>query len=296
MESGASKRRSSSSLLKRGWVRTLTKTYRSPGSPPGSGDASPCPPSRRCWPESTPALGAGGGGHHLAEGGLLDPGHLAGAPALIAGHRRGSRLRPRPAARRAGLHPRDLDGGLKAGGHLLQGHIQVVAEVATPSRPPAATPASAAEEYVEDGPAAASGEAEAPEEVLEVDAPEEVLLGVAAVYPGVAELVVLLPLVGVGEDGVGLGDLLEPLLGVGLLGLIGMVLEGELPVSAFDLFRVGFLFDPENLVVVSLAPCHRLSSPHLQRSHPAFRRPLFTDTASSTGPRRRSFTDFISSR
>jgi len=49
-----------------------------------------------------------------------------------------------------------------------------------------------------------------------------------------AELVVLLPLLRIGEDGVGLGDLLELLLRAGLLGAVRMVLHGQLAVSSLD--------------------------------------------------------------
>src|SRR4051812_20854300 len=71
-----------------------------------------------------------------------------------------------------------------------------------------------------------------------------------------ARLVVLLAAGGVGEDVVGLGDLLEPLLGldpVGAVGVrVGVVLPGQLPVRLLDLVRLGVLGHAERLVVVLL--------------------------------------------
>ncbi len=58
---------------------------------------------------------------------------------------------------------------------------------------------------------------------------------------------------GIGQDVVGLGDLLEPLLGL-LVALVAVrvVLARELPVGLLDLLVGGVLADPQDLVVVGL--------------------------------------------
>src|SRR5262249_20513733 len=68
-----------------------------------------------------------------------------------------------------------------------------------------------------------------------------------------AGVVVLLALLSVGQDVVRLGDLLEPLLrlGVALVG-VGVVLAGELPVRLLDLVRGRGLGDVKSLVIVLL--------------------------------------------
>jgi len=150
----------------------------------------------------------------------------------------GSRARLGPAAPAGGavLRAGNLDCGLQAGGGLLQGDAHIIAQVPATRRAPAA--ATPSEEHIEDALSAsarpAPAKAESPQQILEVDPPEEVLLRVLAVDAGMAELVVLLPLLRIGEDGVGLGDLLELLLRAGLLGAVRMVLHGQLAVSSLD--------------------------------------------------------------
>ena len=76
----------------------------------------------------------------------------------------------------------------------------------------------------------------------------------APLTPGVAEAVVGRPLVGVGEDRVGLGRFLELLLGVLVARIaVGMVLQRQLAVRALDLLVAGRPGDAEDLVVVALA-------------------------------------------
>ena len=60
--------------------------------------------------------------------------------------------------------------------------------------------------------------------------------------------VVLRPLLGIPENGVGFGDLLEAVLGVGLLAAIGVVPRCELAERALDRVRVSR--DAETFVVV----------------------------------------------
>src|SRR4029079_1095380 len=68
--------------------------------------------------------------------------------------------------------------------------------------------------------------------------------------PGLAELVVLLALVGVLQDLVGLGDLLEAVLGPRLFRDVGMELTRQLAVGALDLLLGRRPLDAERLVVV----------------------------------------------
>ena len=141
----------------------------------------------------------------------------------------------------------DPDGLLAAAQDPFEGHLDGHLEVLT--RRPAGLPA---EEAVEQ--AAAEIEAEAAEQVLEVDAPEQVLGGEpgdAGKTPGI----VLPPLLLVREDRVGLGDLLEPLLGARLLVPVRVVLERELPERVLDDRLVGVARDAEDLVVIAL--CRR---------------------------------------
>ena len=70
--------------------------------------------------------------------------------------------------------------------------------------------------------------------------------------PVLADLVVLLALVGVTEDVVGRADLLEAVLGARVG--VRVVLLGQLPVGARDLLVGGRRDDPEHLVVVLLEP------------------------------------------
>ena len=72
--------------------------------------------------------------------------------------------------------------------------------------------------------------------------------GVRVALPVRPERVVALALLGVGQDGVGLVDLLEALRGA--LVDVRVVLAGELPVGRLDGLVVGGLRHAENLVVV----------------------------------------------
>src|SRR4030095_9240931 len=71
-----------------------------------------------------------------------------------------------------------------------------------------------------------------------------------------ADRVVLLALVGIGEDLVGLVDLLEALLGLGLLVHVRVVLPGELPVRLLDVLGRGVLRHAEGLVIVLVLDRH----------------------------------------
>ena len=84
-----------------------------------------------------------------------------------------------------------------------------------------------------------------------------------------AAAVVALALLGIAEDVVGLGDLLEALLGAGLLVRVRVVLAGELAVRLLDVLLGGLLVDPEDLVVVAWRAIGRLSTPPPRRARAA---------------------------
>ena len=80
---------------------------------------------------------------------------------------------------------------------------------------------------------------------------------------GKTELIITGTLVGVAEDVIGLGSLLELLLGGLFLGiglallLIGVVLDGQLAVSLLQVVGSGILVHAQYLIVISLL-CHIL--------------------------------------
>ena len=151
------------------------------------------------------AGGAGAGPHHLTEG---DPGHLAqlaAAAARLAGPNRGSGLGAVAAAALAG---RDrLDRHLARGSreHLGEAHLDSRRDVAAAHRPGRAEPEQLAEQRVA-----------APEErgqhILEAAEGVGARRPAAGAQALVAEGVIGAAAVGVGEDLVGLGGLLELLL------------------------------------------------------------------------------------
>lgn len=75
-----------------------------------------------------------------------------------------------------------------------------------------------------------------------------------AVDAGMAELVVASLLVGVAEDIVGLGSLLEFFLGILVAGVtVGVIFEGQLTVGLFQIVGGGVLVDAENLIIIALS-------------------------------------------
>ena len=98
------------------------------------------------------------------------------------------------------------------------------------------------------------------EDVREAAEPGRVEAGVAAAArdPGLAEHVVGLAPAGIGQDLVGLVDLLEPRLRLGLRVDVGVPLLGGLAERALDRGVVGASLDAEDLVVVLLRSHGRL--------------------------------------
>ena len=187
-------------------------------------------------PPQAAASGAGGGRLHLAEDGVGDAAHLAGAPALAAG---------------VVLDPFGLDEAehLDLLGHalgdLLEGQLDLDAQVGPlhPARAATATAESTPEGAPEDV-------AELAEDVVHVHA------GTASrstAHSGVTEAVVLGPLLLVAQDLIGLGRLLEPGLGIGVVGvLVGVVLDGQLPIGLLDVGIGCPPVDAEDLVEIAL--------------------------------------------
>src|SRR5437016_1440135 len=187
----------------------------------------PRPFRLQTWPDCvpagilTPGVAAGLGDREEA---LLEA-DLPRALALRTDARRGPRLGAAPVARVAGREARHRDRLLASEGRFLEADLEVVAEILPAPRPatPAARPARAEEvpEQVADDVLEVAAETEA-------RAPRHALL-----EGGVPEAVVEAPPLRVGEHLIGLRDLLEAFLGsLAVLGIaVGVVLEGELPVS-----------------------------------------------------------------
>jgi hypothetical protein len=131
------------------------------------------------------------------------------------------------------LHSPQLNALLLAFRGLFEGDNQVVDEIAAASR--TSPEAAATEERAEN---VAEAKAKVSEDRLEVDSSKDVLGGVASVKSGVAEQVILLALLRVGEDSVGFRYLLELLFSVGGFVAVRVVLQRQVAIGIFDL-RVG---------------------------------------------------------
>jgi hypothetical protein len=106
---------------------------------------------------------------------------------------------------------------------------------------------AAAAEHSAEQPRAAEDVAEGLEDVVEGGE----VMQAGTLQPGLAEAVVALAGLGVAEHLVGPGGLLEPLGGLGVVGVaIRMALEGELAIGLLDLGLRGVLADAEHLVIV----------------------------------------------
>src|SRR5690606_31102067 len=205
--------------------------------------------------------------------------HLAGSMAGIAGGGIGTLGRAGAVAGLALGQPRhlDLDAGAEHG--LLQRQFQLIAQVGAPEHLRAATATAAAEDVTE----------HITEDVAEVRArAETVAAGATAplrIQAFMAVLVIDGPLGGVGEYFVGLLDLLELLLGLGIAGIaVGMQLHGEAPVGLLDVGLRRITRHVQNLVVVALRHAACLALP--AAGHQALRSLSFTssNSASTTLP------------
>src|SRR5688572_28855295 len=88
-------------------------------------------------------------------------------------------------------------------------------------------------------------------------------------YAAVAELVVATALLGIGENFVGLGALLEPEFRLGLVGAVvavRVILHRQPPIRALDLLVIRRASDAEDLVIVALRGSHTYS-PQRRRVH-----------------------------
>jgi hypothetical protein len=191
------------------------------------------------------AAGAGGRGHHLAEQRLAHPADLTGAAALGAG--RGCR----PGGRAGGVA--DLTGDRGAHLHAVLGTEHGLGEVElggdlqvrAPHRPRRAT--------------AAEGALTAEEGVEDVADPSEAGAEGVATAGGTADsglpvAVVASPLLRVSQHLPGPGDLLEPVLRVGVVGVgVGVQLARLGAVRALDVLGRGVAGDAEQVVVVGHA-------------------------------------------
>src|SRR5439155_1307151 len=166
----------------------------------------------------------------------------AAAGALGADRRRRPRLRARAAALAAGRLELNGDGGLDAAQRVLEREPHLDLEVAPASAPLLLLLAAASEE--------------AAEEVAQVGEVEPLRVEAEATGPGpgavlAAEAVVLLALLRVREHVVGVLDLLEALLRLGVARVrVRMVLPGELAVGLLDLVLARALRDAERPVEV----------------------------------------------
>ncbi len=186
---------------------------------------------------------------HLAEHRLADRADLTAAVALRAGRRLGPRLRAAAFARLAALEGGELDLLLGPLDRLLEGDPQVIAQVRTglrPSAPRRSGTRSATEERIEDV-----------REATEPLEPASARTAGAAVHPGPPERVVARSALGVGQDLVGLVDLLELFLRGRIRVDVGVPLLGELAVGALDLGVGRGPLDAEDHVEVALRGCHR---------------------------------------
>ena len=89
------------------------------------------------------------------------------------------------------------------------------------------------------------------ENIIEIDAAEQVLL-TETLHTGEAARIVFGALFRVGQDGIGLGYFLEALLGSRLLVAVGMIFQCEIAERVLDRLLVGVLRDAEYFVVITL--------------------------------------------
>jgi hypothetical protein len=95
-------------------------------------------------------------------------------------------------------------------------------------------------------------ESEPPEDVIDIEVAENVFLGELLTEGVCAELIVLLTLLRITQNGVGLADLLEFFLGTLFVGgvAVWVMLESKLSVGFLDVVEAGALVDTECFVIV----------------------------------------------
>src|SRR5690606_21412925 len=194
------------------------------------------------------------------------------APTQRAGPRLGARLR---AAALAGVaHPhraqRPRQGGAAPRVDEVDGDLGLhIAPTDRPTRPRARPPAGedGAEQIGEGAAEPAVARLEAGEQVVGIEPDPAGAPRAAAERPRPEErphLVVLFALLLVGEDGVGLGDRLEPLLRLGITRVtVGVQLPGQLAIRLLDLVGGGGLGHPKLGVKVFFQPVLGTHQVHL---------------------------------
>ena len=187
------------------------------------------------------ATRAGRGGHHLSQQGAGHALDVTDPVALGAGDRLGARRAAGAVAGGAGDVGVDGDRPGRPEGDVgelhVHGHEGVLAAAGPGRRSTAGR--SPAEEGLEDA-----------AQVSEVGSGEAAAESASASHGVLPAQVVHLALVGVGEDLVGGGDLLELVLVAGA-GDVGVQLAGLLAVGLLDLLGAGVAADAEDLVVVA---------------------------------------------
>src|SRR5262249_55342095 len=182
---------------------------------------------------------------------------LTRAAALRACLRLRAGLRAAAVARGARGETRDRERLLAAARRLLEGHLELVLQVLAPPHPrPPTTAAPGAEEVPE----------EVSEDVLEAGA--EVEAAESALLEGcVAEAVVACSPVGIGQNLIGLADLLEALLGLRIARvLVRVILERQLAVGLLQILVAAGPGNAQHLVVVAL---HRSITTHPHERKPS---------------------------
>src|SRR5579872_3405648 len=188
-----------------------------------------------------------------AEKSLLVP-HLAAAAAGGARRRRRALARAPALAFAASGQAREAQRLFRAEKSLLEGQFQFIAQVAAAPRLPRPAPRATAEKIAE-----AEEVAEDIRKIGEQRRVEVAAVAGARAHPGMAETVVLRPLLRVAQHAVGFRGFLEFFFRSGILAIaVGMILQGQAAVGALDLLLVGVAADSQDLVIIALARhgCH----------------------------------------
>jgi hypothetical protein len=150
----------------------------------------------------------------------------------------------------AGARLRNRDRGLAAQENIVQINFEVVTEVCAAICPPAGAPARKATPVPEDVSEEVAEEIREAAEIAEIRG-----AGLSGACDALmAETVIASPLLGIRKHRVGLRDLLESLLGVGIVGIaIRMALERQLAIGLLELSLAAFAGDAKNLVVVAFS-------------------------------------------